>query len=403
MRVLKTVQSYFPFQERGGTVSKVRAIARGLVCRGHDVTVLTADLGIPDHNSDGRFHRFKWGWRSEQDGVEAIYLSTLAGYRATTVNPALFRFCASCVPSFDIVHIYGLYDFLGPATGRICRRNAIPYVLEPMGMYRPIIRNVALKKLYRRIIGSRLAEGANFLVATSELERGELVGAGLNPERIVIRRNGLDIPGRLPRRGEFRSRFRLPESATLVLFLGRIVSKKRPDLLIQAFADWRRKSSDTHNSFLIIAGPKEGDRYVRSLESLAQSLGVSERVLFVGPLYDRDKWRAYCDADVFVLPSENENFGSTAAEAAACGTPVIVTNRCGVAPFVEGAGLVVPPDRIAMGNALEGILRDPAFNERCRKGCAAVSGGLGWDAPLDEVERLYRCCTSGSLPQQVVA
>ncbi len=45
MRILKVVQSYFPFQDRGGPVVKVRALARGLAKRGHQITVLTADLG----------------------------------------------------------------------------------------------------------------------------------------------------------------------------------------------------------------------------------------------------------------------------------------------------------------------------------------------------------------------
>jgi len=50
MRILKVVQSYFPFQERGGPVFKVRALATGLARRGHRVTVLTADLGLGKGN-----------------------------------------------------------------------------------------------------------------------------------------------------------------------------------------------------------------------------------------------------------------------------------------------------------------------------------------------------------------
>ncbi|HTU34320.1 MAG TPA: glycosyltransferase [Candidatus Acidoferrum sp.] len=403
MRVLKTVQSYFPFQERGGTVFKVRAIARGLACRGHHVTVLTADLGIRDRNSDQRFQPCPWGWCNNEDGVETVYLSTVARFRAVTINPGVMRFCASSLRKFDLVHVYGLYDFFGPAAGIFCRRNAIPYILEPMGMYRPIIRNLALKRTYQRVVGASLAKRARFVIATSELERNDLVSMGIDPQRIVLRRNGIDVPDLLPERGGFRDQLRLPKNATLILFLGRIVSKKRPDLLIQAFADWYRKSADRRNSFLIVAGPKEGDRYVRFLRSLAQSLGISERVLFIGPLYDDQKWRAYRDADVFVLPSENENFGNTAAEAVSCGTPVIVTDRCGVAPFVEQAGLIVPVERAAMANALEKILGDRAFNHRCRSGCAEVAARLSWDAPLDELEQLYRVCCPVSVQQPIVA
>jgi glycosyltransferase involved in cell wall biosynthesis len=402
VRVLKTVQSYFPFQERGGTAFKVRAIARGLARRGHHVTVLTADLGIQNHNSDGRFERSEWGWRFEDEGVETVYLSTLGRYRALTLNPGAMRFCAASLGRFDLVHIYGLYDLLGPAAAYFCRRKAVPYVLEPMGMYRPIVRNLALKKMYQRVIGAKLAAQARFVIATSEQERDELASAGIQADRIVIRRNGVDVPERLPQRGEFRREWSLPEGGSLILFLGRVVSKKRPDLLIRAFADWQKRSADRQNSFLVIAGPKEGDRYVHSLNSLARSLGVSERILFVGPLYGDDKWRAYRDADVFVLPSENENFGNTAAEAACCGTPVIVTDRCGIAPLIERAGLIVRPDCTEIASALEQILCDRAFNERCRKGCAEIPGSLSWSAPLDELEHMYQQCCSAFPSQQTV-
>jgi glycosyltransferase involved in cell wall biosynthesis len=403
MRVLKTVQSYFPFEERGGTVFKVRAIARGLARRGHSVTVLTADLGIRKRNSVGRFERCEWGWCSDDEGVETVYLSSAARYRALTINPGAMRFCAASLGRFDLVHVYGLYDLLGPAAAYVCRCNAIPYLLEPMGMYRPIVRNLALKKLYQQFIGAGLAARARCVIATSERESDELTAAGIDSDRIVIRRNGVEIPEHLPPRGEFRRTRNLPQGALLILFLGRIVSKKRPDLLIQAFRDWLEKSAGRQNSFLVIAGPEESDRYTRHLQLLASSLGVSERVLFAGPLYGDEKWRAYRDADVFVLPSENENFGNTAAEAASCGTPVIVTDRCGIAPFVERAGLIVRPDRTDIANALERILADPAFSERCRGGCAEVAGRLSWDAPLDELEQLYQQWCSVAVPQRVVA
>lgn len=401
MRVLKTVQSYFPFQERGGTAFKVRAIARGLARRGHQVTVLTADLGIRKFNSDRRFDRCEWGWRFEEDGVETVYLSTVARYRALTINPGVRRFCAASVGNFDLLHIYGLYDLLGPAAAHFARRNAIPYMLEPMGMYRPIIRSIALKKMYQHALGAKLAAHARSMIATSEQERDELLASGIRPERIVIRRNGVDVPADLPPRGEFRRKWSLPERATLILFLGRVISKKRPDLLIQAFADWRSESATGKDSFLVIAGPRERDRYFDSLNSLAQSLGVSDRVLFVGPLFDDEKWRAYRDADVFVLPSENENFGNTAGEAASCGTPVIVTRNCGIAPLVEPAGRIVRADRAEIAGALEQILDDPVFNARCRSGCAGVARHLSWDAPLDELEHLYQQCCPRSSSQQV--
>ena len=90
-------------------------------------------------------------------------------------------------------------------------------------------------------------------------------------------------------------------------------------------------------------------------------------MLFVGPLYDEEKWQAYRDADVFVLPSQNENFGNTAAESAVCGTPVIVTDRCGIAPLVRRAGLVIRHDAVELEQALRAILEDADFNRALPK------------------------------------
>ncbi|MGH9496595.1 MAG: glycosyltransferase [Candidatus Sulfotelmatobacter sp.] len=392
MRILKVVQAYYPLQEKGGPVVKVRALARGLVQKGHRVTVLTADLGLRSYgDADANFEACKWGWRSEQDGVEVIYLSTLCGYRAFTVNPRVVGFCRESMNRFDVAQIYGLYDWLGPAAGFFCRRGGVPYVVEPMGMFRPIVRSLALKRLYHGVFGNSLVAGARFLIATSSQERLELIEGGVAAFRIVVRRNGIDVPEEVSGRGEFRRQWNISEDARVVLFLGRVVSKKSPDLLIDAFSRWHGKSGNK-NSVLVIAGPAEGDGFLARLKTTAQQMNVSQSIRFVGPLYDAAKWQAYRDADVFVLPSQNENFGNTAAEAAACGTPVIVTDRCGVAPFVGNAGFVVRHDARAIELALAQLLENSAVRRRCQGGCAEMARSLSWDAPLRENEQLLERC-----------
>jgi glycosyltransferase involved in cell wall biosynthesis len=113
-------------------------------------------------------------------------------------------------------------------------------------------------------------------------------------------------------------------------------------------------------------------------------------VLFSGPLYDDDKWAAYRDADLFVLPSWHENFGNTAAEAMACSTPVIVTDRCGIAPFiVDRAGLIIPHGAEPLVSALSALLDHPGALDPFREQCRAVVASLSWQEPLDAMELLY--------------
>jgi len=179
----------------------------------------------------------------------------------------------------------------------------------------------------------------------------------------------------------------------VILFLGRLVAKKSPDILIAAFARLRTRAGTAKPTVLVLAGPEEDALYVQRLRAQCSELRLGDDVRFTGPLYGQEKWQAYRDADVFVLPSQNENFGNTAAEAAACGTPVIVTDQCGIAPWVEGrAGEVVPHDAIALENALASLLSRPALRAEFRDGCAAMTRELSWDEPVSQMESLYRQC-----------
>ena len=395
MRILNVAQTYFPYLAEGGRPAKVRALSKGLAQRGHQVTVLTVDLGPSNWKCLGIAHEESaFGFRHSADGVDAVYLSTLLRFRAFTINPYVIGFCRADLRKFDLVHIYGLYDLLGPTVSHFCRRQGIPYVIEPMGMYRPIVRNIRLKKIYHILLGRQLVAGARFVIATSEQEKQELIEGGIQKSRVVVRRNGIEFPSELAVRGEFRRRWSIPEDAKVVLFLGRVVSKKSPDLLIEAFARWRKSSACGGSSVLVLAGPLEDRSFVSCLRGMAERLGLGSNVLFAGPLYDTEKWQAFRDADVFVLPSQNENFGNTAAESAVCGTPVIVTDRCGIAPYVGEAGVVIPYSREALEQALEKLLGDPKMLRRCQEGCREMTRSLSWDDPLDMSEDLYVRCLS---------
>lgn len=392
MRLLHVTQSYYPFLDRGGPTVKVRALARGLAARGHQVTVLTADLGFDEtrRKSLGA-SKTRWGFETTEDGVEAIYLRTRGRYRSLTWNPVAASFCRERLSAYDVTHIYGLYDLLGPRVASACRHISRPYVVEPMGMFVPIVRNIRLKRLYHSALGSRMLDGANRIIATAEREKQELVEGGVPQSKVVVRRNGIEGPDRIPSVGSFRNQWNIPKEAKLVLFLGRLVSKKSPDLMLEAFSGWMRRQSETASPVLVMAGPDEGDGFRGALQTQASRLGLNGNVIFTGPLYGDAKWAAYHDADVFVLPSQNENFGNTAAEAIACGTPVLVTDRCGIAPLVEGrAGIVVSHERAAVETGMAQILEDAPLAARLREGCKTLADSLSWTEPLEQMEALYR-------------
>jgi glycosyltransferase involved in cell wall biosynthesis len=392
MRILNVTETYAPFLEFGGPPVKVRALSEGLARRGHTVGVLTADWGFEKRVQKEKpkiaAERSPFGWRSNENGVQAIYLPTWLRYRALSWNPAAKRYCRARLQNFDVVHIFGLYDLLGPAVAGACRVRNIPYVLEPIGMFVPIVRNFLLKTFYHFAWGRRLFEGASAVIATSDQEAKELAAGGVPAGKIILRRNGVEIPVSWPEPGMFRRAHGIAQDAKLILFLGRLSAKKSPDLLLRAFAKLPTELEGKPLQ-LVFAGPDE-DGMRAELEQKASQLGVRTRIQFAGPIFGASKWAAYKDADVFVLPSQNENFGNTAAEAVAAGTPVVVTEQCGIAPLVAGeAGLVVPHDSGAVSDALARVLGAEEMHARLAAGCAKAASRLGWSEPVSEMETLY--------------
>ncbi|GAJ22860.1 unnamed protein product, partial [marine sediment metagenome] len=168
----------------------------------------------------------------------------------------------------------------------------------------------------------------------------------------------------------------LGDDQRIILFLGRIHKIKGLDLLAKAFADLPKPLD---NIKLVIVGPDDG--YLSSLKKLVTDLGINDKVLFTGPLYGQEKLKAYVDADVYVLPSFYEIFGITVLEALACGTPVIVTNRCGIADAINGqAGLVVPYDKEQLQHALLHLLGDDKMRSQfSEKGKSLVREKFNWE------------------------
>ena len=395
MRILNVTQSYAPFFEFGGPPVKVRALAEGLARRGHQVSVLTTDWGL-----ERRFEKTPeeapasegpYGRAREIGGVAVVYLAKWLHYRAASWNPGLRKYLRAELKNFDVAHIFGLYDLLGPGTAAECRKRGIPYVVEPIGMYLPIVRNLWLKRIYHRFLGREMVEGASLVVATAEQERRELVSGGIAKEKILLRRNGVDSPSVLPERGSFREEFEIPANAKLVLFLGRLSEKKSPDLLLKAFAGATGSGPGRgRRADLAFVGPDETGMKAR-LRKMAKSLGLGERVHFSDALEGEAKWQAYRDADIFVLPSQNENFGNTAAEAVAAGTPVIVTDQCGIAPLLEDvAGMVVKHDEKDLRGALARLLEDNGLRTKLKDGCKIAYHRLDWEEPLAEMEAAYQ-------------
>jgi glycosyltransferase involved in cell wall biosynthesis len=279
------------------------------------------------------------------------------------------------------------------AAARAAARAGVPYVIAPRGMLiRDLISRKSrwVKSAWIHLFERRTLAEAAAVHVTAEIEGKELRELQLPARAIACIPNGVDTPAEHASlaAGPYGS---LPER--YVLFLSRINWKKGLDRLIKAW-QW------VPDVPLVIAG-NDDEGYQPKLEELARSLGMADRVIFLGPVRDAHKWALYEQAQLFVLPSYSENFGNVVAEAMAMGCPVAVTPEVGIAPLVEatGAGLVVDgePEKLAAG--IRKLLADPQRRlEMGRRGAEAARTQLSWNGVVASTEALYGRVLDRSIP-----
>jgi glycosyltransferase involved in cell wall biosynthesis len=221
------------------------------------------------------------------------------------------------------------------------------------------------------------------VVVASGRERDAVIACGVPSDKVHVRGNGFPEPEPAVANGELRSRLGIPAEAPVILYVGRIAAGKGIEHLLEA----ARQLPEAH---VVLSGPD--DRHgVSVIVAQAQESAPTAGRVHTLPITDEPPRELYPQADVFVLASEGESFGMVAAEAAAAGTPVIVSDRCGVAGFFEdGEALVVPYDHAAVVDAVRRVLTDEELRERLAKGGVAAARRTSWDLITDLQEEIYR-------------
>jgi glycosyltransferase involved in cell wall biosynthesis len=170
-------------------------------------------------------------------------------------------------------------------------------------------------------------------------------------------------------------------AALTFVYAGRLHSKKRPTLAVDAFAELHRAFPSLDSRLVLCGtGPLEA-----SLRRRVAGLGLSDAVRFAG-WQDADTLRdVFRAADVFLSPTLRESFGLAALEARACGLPVIAMRDSGVADFVAhgASGLLAESDRDFV-RCVSTVARDASLRESLRTHNTAVRPTLTWDHAIRE-------------------
>ena len=329
MRVLMCVPAFTPALDYGGPVTTIRLLATSLGEQGVDVEILAANFGR------GRV-RIESG-RRVIDGTTVTYLPRLVSRDWLSISRHVGAAVRTSHPA--VVHAFGLRDGLVTAAAFAALRTSVPLVVEPMGMAVPRMRNIGIKTQFDRL-ARRVLERAAATIATSDVELTELQSLGY--PNLVLRPNPIEFFGSNTR----------PPAEFDICYIGRLHAKKRLTDIVAALRANRGWNA-------IIVGPDD-DGTKSVLVAKAAQAGVAERLTFRDWVDEEQRTELLEKSRCFVLPSSTENFGNSAAEAIAVGTPAVVTDKCGVAALVQetGLGRVVPVDTNAVIEAIQEILND---------------------------------------------
>ena len=274
------------------------------------------------------------------------------------------------IAKFDLVHIHGIWNLCLHKVALMCRKVKVPYIITTRGMLDPwpLAQKWLKKRIARFLYQDKDLKCASALHATAEREAQQLRDLGFkNP--VVVIPNGVNLPKEEGVRGQG---FGVRGQEGRVLFVGRMHPKKGVLELVEAWGrllgnreegrgkrengkwvvelvytlkgEFEREYEAKVKARILELGMSyqdtDGSIHKPEIEKPSNSdvhlhLLSSSHFIFTGALNDDEKWATYANADLFVLPSHDENFGIAVAEALWAGVPVITTKA---APWSEIEG-----------------------------------------------------------------
>lgn len=257
---------------------------------------------------------------------------------------------------FDLIDAHYYYPD-GVAAGIIASQLGKPFVVTARGTD----LNLIPEYRYPRQLILKTADAASASIGVCKALMDSLAELGAEKNKLMVFRNGVDLENFKPEdRSVARKKLGL-SSNRILLSVGHLVERKGHHIAIQALPLLPK------DVLLVIAGSGPENR---NLQSLAQKLGLQQRVLFTGQLANQDlKWW-YSAADALVLCSSREGWANVLLEAMACATPVIATNIWGTPEVVSNTNaglLMVERSASALAHSFETLFLNYPAREAVRK------------------------------------
>lgn len=351
MKILQVTPAYKPAYIYGGPTFSVTLLCEQLAMQGNEVTVYTTTANGPDELdvliNDGQMI----------DGVKVHYFKRWTKDH-THLSPSLYVKLWRTAKDFDVIHIQSWWNLVAIPAVIICLLKGIHPVVSVRGTlsdYTFESSRSFIKKLLHFLIGKNLLK-ACFIHITSRKEEQECTRQ-LGPFK------GFLIPNFLNLDAQASYSFPHPNNTKFtVAILSRIHPVKNLEFVFECF------SQIDFDFEIKIIGSGDID-YVEDLKMKSRTLGLDDRIHWIGPKSGREKFELLAASDLFVQLSLTENFGNAIIEATSIGTPVLVSDQTGAAQHVRelNLGWVAKLDQAFVINLLNQIYDDQDARMSIRK------------------------------------
>lgn len=376
MRILNVFPAYEPAWAFGGVVRCTTNLCRSMAKLGADVSVYTTNV-----NGRGDLLPVPVGSPTDTGNVSVTYFPSTFGSSSVWNSRALVRKLDQTIKDFDIVYVAAIWQWIGISVGRLARRHGVPYVVGTHGSFDSVLlqKGKIKKILYWHLFLKKCLKYAIALHFTTEYERRQalLLRSGYSSFIVpnCMQKEAFEINESLGER--VREEFQILPDAPVLISVGRPDPKKRLDVLLESFPQVLQHFPQAR---LMIVGHHH-NKYALEMKRFSDGMGLSDKVIWTGYRTGDDLKGCYAAADLFLLPSMDENFGMAVTEAMALRVPVVISNHVGVAEDVEryNAGIVTKVDPEQIARAVIDLLRDrprlQEIGENARKAALQLYSG----------------------------
>lgn len=301
--------------------------------------------------------------------------------------------------TFDLVHSH--YWLSGRTGVRIKNKYGIPLAnsFHTLGKVKDQTRSdlEPPSSAERLLTEAEVIAQSDCVIASTPFEFDDLIEHyGASPERLCVSPPGVDHSTFSPLDKRIARERLGTDPCPTILFAGRIQAHKGTALAVESYAELRDTLDPAIGTpILQIIGGASGNDGEAELErcmTIAAQRGIEDSVRFIDPVPHTILADYYRAADVVIVPSRSESFGLVAAEAQACGTPVVASNSGGLAYIVSASesGLLVDgDDPRSFAAAMRAVIEHPGFAKRLSEGATEFSQRFSWEATADRLLELY--------------